>query len=106
MTTIFFNDWRSLNYFLQNGNFISVEMELEHKKNDTATIEMVCNSAHPLDNGVCLRARGSGELFIEGNLLWAVATEEGPGTLFLSIRVEGQRPYYLTVGIGDDEEAC
>ena len=44
MTTIFFNDWRSLNHFLQEGNFISLEMELSHHENDTAAIEMICDS--------------------------------------------------------------
>lgn len=73
MTTIFFDDWRSLNHFLQEGNFISLEMELSHHKNDTAAIEMICDSVEPLENGVYLAAVMTGKVFIEGDLLWAVA---------------------------------
>lgn len=65
MTTIFFDDWRSLNHFLQEGNFISLEMELSHHKNDTAAIEMICDSVEPLESGVYLafsRAAISGEV--------------------------------------------
>ena len=106
MTTIYFKDWKSLNDFLQSANFINVEMELVHKQNDTAAIEMICDSVRPLENGVYLKATMTGEIFIEGNLIFAVAQEEEPDILFLSIRVEGQQPYNFTVGIGNDEEAC
>ena len=94
MTTIFFDDWRSLNHFLQEGNFISLEMELSHHKNDTAAIEMICDSVEPLENGVHLAAVMTGQVFIE--------TE--PDIFFLSFRVAGQSPYYFTVGVGEDED--
>ncbi len=104
MTTIFFDDWRSLNHFLQEGNFISLEMELSHHKNDTAAIEMICDSVESLENGVYLAAVMTGQVFIEGDLLWAVAKETEPDIFFLSLRVAGQSPYYFTVGVGEDED--
>lgn len=104
MTTIFFDDWRSLNHFLQEGNFISLEMELSHHKNDTVAIEMICDSVEPLENGVYLAAVMTGQVFIEGDLLWAVAKETEPDIFFLSFRVAGQSPYYFTVGVGEDED--
>ena len=104
MTTIFFDDWRSLNHFLQEGNFISLEMKLSHHKNDTAAIEMICDSVEPLENGVYLAAVMTGQVSIEGDLLWAVAKETEPDIFFLSFRVAGQSPYYFTVGVGEDED--
>ena len=104
MTTIFFNDWRSSNHFLQEGNFISLEMELSHHKNDTAAIEMICDSVEPLENGVYLAAVMTGKVYIEGDLLLAVAKETEPDIFFLSLRVAGQSPYYFTVGVGEDED--
>lgn len=104
MTTIFFNDWRSLNHFLQEGNFISLEMELSHHKNDTAAIEMICDSVEPLENGVYLAAVMTGKVYIEGDLLLAVAKETEPDIFFLILRVAGQPPYYFTVGVGEDED--
>lgn len=105
MNTIYFNDWRTLNHFLQSGNFISLEMELSHNKKDTATIEMICDSVEPLENGVYLAAVMTGKVFIEGDLLWAVAKKSEPDIYFLSLRVSGQQPYYFTVGVGE-EETC
>ena len=72
--------------------------------NDTAAIEMICDSVEPLENGVYLAAVMTGQVFIEGDLLWAVAKETEPDIFFLSFRVAGQSPYYFTVGVGEDED--
>ena len=66
--------------------------------------QSICDSVEPLENGVYLAAVMTGQVFIEGDLLWAVAKETEPDIFFLSLRVAGQSPYYFTVGVGEDED--
>ena len=107
MQTVYFRDWHSFNkYLVESVNYLSIEMELPHKKGDDAQVEMRCDGVQEIDNGVCLSAAMVGKIFIEGDLVQAKVSDQGYGLCFISLKVAGQQPYYFFAGVGEDEDVC